>query len=84
MPRPGMTRVRVRPLLSLPAAVIPSASIRTVSSETGTMPLFCCSYCSAVTIRGASSMPDSVCRGMVPRRTHSSRVPVMTRRTLPR
>jgi hypothetical protein len=33
---------------------------------------------------GASSMPDSVYRGMTPRLTHSSRLPVMMRRTFPR
>jgi hypothetical protein len=42
------------------------------------------SYCSAVTIRGPNSMLISVWRGRVPRRTHSSRVPTMTRRMLPR
>jgi hypothetical protein len=43
-------------------AVIPSASIRTVSSVTNTGRRASRSYCSAVTIRGASSIPVSVCQ----------------------
>lgn len=59
MPRPGMTRVRRCPFLYVPVTVMPSVSIRTVSSDTLTMPWFAASYCSALTIRGASSMPES-------------------------
>lgn len=84
LPTPAVARVLYWPFLPRYSPVMPSTSTRTAASDTKTIGLFSASYCSALMMRGPNSMPLRVRRGMVPFRTHSSRVPAMMRRTFPR